>query len=533
MTSMQQDLAGGEPRKLNPADTPSAQPIPLEGAVLRPAKAPPKEQPFDRPVILQQSPVWSRAIIWGIVGTAAALLTWAFVFQIDEAIPATGQLEPQGAVKNVQSPVAGVVKEINVEDGDRVKKGQTLLVLNREGTDSEINAVKQQLRKLRQVNEYYRQQLRGDSSAPLPDVIDSELVNSTRDRQALVAENKLYRAQLNNVKELKNFSAEERQRLQSGLAQGSTSMAAAKAQISQGEKQLRQIEVQLEQTKIQLASAKDTLKLNKDIVKDIEAAYKKGAISRIQFRQQQDEVQTGAAEVARLQQEILRLGRQKEQVNQEKVQSEAQASNTEATNQRELLDRIAVNSQKINDIDSNLTKAIVDNQRTITDLENSKKQAELTKGYQELKAPVDGVVFDLKANTPGFVANASEPILKIVPADSLKAKVYITNKDIGFIDPGMDVDVRIDSFNFSEFGDIKGKIESIGSDALPPTEVRQFYSFPAMVALDSQTLNANGRNRVLQSGMSVSVNIKVRKRSVISLITDRFTNEKDNIEKLR
>lgn len=532
MTSMQ-DFAGGEPQKLNPADTPS---VPVEGGVLRPAKAPPKkEQPFDRPVILQQSPVWSRAIIWGIVGTAAALLTWAFVFQIDEAIPATGQLEPQGAVKNVQAPVAGVVKDFKVEDGDRVTAGDELLLLDTKGTKSEISALGSQLTKLRQVNRYYRQQLNGDSSAPLPDVVDSELVNATRDRQALVAENKLYRAQLNGAKDLKNFSAEERQRLQSGLAQGSTSMAAAKAQVGQGEKQLRQIEVQLEQTKIQLASAQETLALNKEIVKDIEDAYKKGAISRIQFKQQQDEVQTGAAEVARLQQEILRLGRQKEQVNQEKLQSEAQASNTEATNQREILDRIAVNTQRINDIDSNLTKAIVENQRTITDLENRKTQATLTQEYQVLKAPVSGVVFDLKSTTAGFVVNAGEPILKIVPDDQLKAKVYITNKDIGFVEPGMDVDVRIDSFNFSEFGDIDGEIESIGSDALPPTEVRQFYSFPAIVAFKEpiQTMNTNGRERPLQSGMSVSVNVKVRKRSVISLITDRFTREKDNIEKLR
>jgi len=530
MTSTMQDFAG-EPQDRNPAIPTASEPEVLP--LTKPKAKPKKEQPFDRPVILQQSPVWSRAIIWGIVGTAAALVTWACIFKIEEAIPATGQLEPQGAVKNIQSPVAGVVKEIKVEDGDLVKKGQVLLVLDRKGTESEQASIKTQLRKLREVNDYYRQQLKGDSSAPLPDAIDSGLVNSTRDRQALVAENKLYRAQLNGAKELEKFSEEERQRLQSGLAQGSSSIAAAQAQVMQGEKQIRQIEVQLEQTKIELVSARQTLELNKEIVEDLEDAFKKGAVSRIQFKQQQDEVQTGAAEVSRLQQEQIRLLRQMEQIRQEKLQSEAQASNTVATNQRELLDRIAANTQQITEIDSNLTKAIVENQREIADLDNRLQQANLTLGYQELKAPVDGVVFDLQPSSPGFVANASEPILKIVPADSLKAKVYITNKDIGFVEPNMDVDVRIDSFNFSEFGDIKGKIESIGSDALPPTEVRQFYSFPAIVELDSQTLNTNGRDRALQSGMSVSVNIKVRNRSVISLITDRFSKEADGIKQLR
>lgn len=531
MTSTQ-DFAG-DPTKLNGTNGNNGNGS--EPTVLSLTKSEPKkEKPFDRPVILQQSPFWSRAIIYGIVGAAAAALAWACLFEIEEAIPATGQLEPKGAVKAVQSPVTGVVKEIKVEEGDLVKKGDVLIVLNRKATRSEINSLKRQRRNLVQVNEYYRQQLKGQTDTPLPDLIDPELINSTRDRQSLVSENKLFRAQLNGANNAQAFSAEERQRLNSGLLQGKTSVAAAQARVMQGDKQLRQIEVQLEQTKIQLASAQQTLALNKEIVADIEDAHKKGAIARVQFKRQEDEVQSGEAEVSRLQQEQIRLLRQMEQIGQEKLQSQAQALNTVATNQRDLLDRIAANQQRITEIDSQLTKAIVDNQRTIADLENRLQQAELTLDYQELKAPVDGVVFDLQPSSPGFVANASEPILKIVPEDNLKAKVYITNKDIGFIQTGMPVDVRVDSYNFSEFGDIKGTIESIGSDALPPTEVRQFYSFPAVVKLDSQTLKTRGRRELdLQSGMSVSVNIKVRDRPIISLITDRFSREEDGIKHLR
>lgn len=527
------DFAGGDPKKLTPT-TPSES----EQNVLPLTKArSKKEKPFDRPVILQQSPVWSRAIIWGIVGAASAALAWACLFQIEEAIPATGQLEPQGTVKEIQSPVAGVVTEIKVKEGQLVKKDDVLLVLNRQGTRSEITSLERQRRNLVQVNEYYRQQLQGKTDAPLPDVINPEVVNSTRDRQALVAENKLYRAQLNGADNNKAFSAEERQRLKSGLLQGSTSVAAAEARVMQGEKQLRQIEVQLEQTKIQLASAQKTLELNKEIVRDIEDAHKKGAIARVQFKRQQDEVQSGEAEVSRLQQEQIRLLRQMEQVGQEKLQSQAQALNTVATNQRDLLDRIAANEKQITEIDSQLTKAIVDNQRAIADLESRLAQARLTFGYQVLRAPVDGVVFDLQPSTPGFVANASEPILKIVPSDMLKAKVYVTNKDIGFIrvdkENPMPVDVRIDTYNFSEFGDIEGVVESVGSDALPPTEVRQFYSFPVIVNLKDQVLETRGQRLPLQSGMSVSVNIKVRKRPIISLITDRFSKEADGIKHLR
>jgi HlyD family secretion protein len=142
-------------------------------------------------------------------------------------------------------------------------------------------------------------------------------------------------------------------------------------------------------------------------------------------------------------------------------------------------------------------------------------------------------VFDLQPTARGFVANTAEPVLKIVPGDNLVARVFLTNKDIGFVEEGMQVDVRIDSFPFSEFGDIKGELVSIGSDALPPTEVRPYYSFPAEIRLDKQSLEVNGREVPLQSGMSVSTNILVRKRTVLSIFTDLFTEKTESLKKVR
>ena len=188
---------------------------------------------------------------------------------------------------------------------------------------------------------------------------------------------------------------------------------------------------------------------------------------------------------------------------------------------------------KLPTIDSRFTKQMVDNQNQLSDINNRLNQARLTLQYQEIKSPVDGKVFDLKAHTPGFVANVSEPLLKIVPAESLLAEVYITNQDIGFVQEGMPVDVRVDSFPFSEFGDIKGTLEWIGSDALEPTEEQPFYRFPARVKMEAQALKVNDRVLPLQSGMSISVNIKVRSRTIMSIFTDQFTRQVDRLKGLR
>jgi HlyD family secretion protein len=97
----------------------------------------------------------------------------------------------------------------------------------------------------------------------------------------------------------------------------------------------------------------------------------------------------------------------------------------------------------------------------------------------------------------------------------------------------MKVDIRIDSFPSTEFGSVKGEIISVGSDALAPTQERPFYSFPAKIRLDRQFFVANGKNLPLQSGMAVSCSILVRKRSVISILTDLFDKEIKGLESIR
>ena len=204
-----------------------------------------------------------------------------------------------------------------------------------------------------------------------------------------------------------------------------------------------------------------------------------------------------------------------------------------AISRKDLLAKIATNDKQIAEIDGQLNKLIVDIDRKVADLNSQIAQAKMNLKYQDIIAPVSGTVFELKAGTPGFVANTSEPVLKIVPDDTLTAKVFITNKDIGFVKVGMPVDVRVESFPFSEYGDVKGKIVEIGSDALPADQTHPFDRFPATIRLEQQNLNSKGHPLALQSGMSLSVNIKIRDRTVMSLLSDLVIKQNDGLKTLR
>jgi hemolysin D len=494
---------------------------------------------FDQPVLLQQTPTWSRAIAWTIVGVSTFTVIWASVFQIDESIHATGKLEPQGAVKEIQAPIHGVVNEILVKDGQRVKKGETLVTLEKTSSEAELTSLKQsraaQLlakQALEQENDFYRRQMQGNIS--LQEVaqqtallkIKPELAFLTKSRAAIIAENQLYRTQLNGATAGNSFTREQQLRLRNRQIELESRLATANLETGQTQQQFFQ-------TQAELTSAKELLTINQQILRKFEPLAQQGAISQVQYLKQQQDVSSKQAEV-------IRLNREQQRLQLAIAQSNQKLRNTAAVSQEDLLAKITDNDKNIAEIDSQLTKVIVDNQKRlyeinsqIGEIDSKWIQAEQTLKYQKITAPVDGTVFELKAKTAGFVVNSSEPLLKLVPSDNLVANVYITNRDIGFVKEGQQVDVRIDSFPFQEYGDIKGELIEIGSDALPPDQVYNFWRFSAKVRLHGQKLLINQRQIPLQSGMSINANVKLRQRTIMSIFTDFLVQKTESLKSLR
>jgi len=479
-------------------------------------------EPLDQPVVLRQPQVWSRAVIWTLMGVTATTIVWSFVAQVEEAVPAQGKLEPQGTVAEVQVPVGGVVQEVAIKDGDRVEKGDILLRLDPTVSKSEQASLKRVRALLLQENAYYRDVMQGGGGELDPGLaanLPSQNLSLAQNRVALMAENQLYRMQLGLPAGGAGLTAEERQRFQSGQNEIVSRINAAQLEVDQLQRQLAQAE-------IQLTSARELLRVDTGILEDLTELYRNGGIAKLQYRQQEQQVQTRQANVAQLEQEAQRLRLAIAQAG-ERVQ------NTVSVSETDLFGRIADNEKRIAEIDSQLSKLLLDNEKRMAEIDSQISQASQTLNYQVVKAPISGTVFDLQANSPQYVVNNTEPVLKIVPADALVAKVFITNRDIGFVRQGMKVDVRVDSFPFSEFGDIKGELVQIGSDALPPDDVYPFYRFPAKVRLDGQYIERDGSKIPLQSGMSVSTNIKIRKRPVISIFTDLFTSKVESLKFVR
>ncbi len=185
-------------------------------------------------------------------------------------------------------------------------------------------------------------------------------------------------------------------------------------------------------------------------------------------------------------------------------------------------------------------KALQDQQIQQLKAELQELQARITETsvnlrYQLLRSPVDGIVFDLKPRGEGYVAQGTETLMKIVPYDTLEARVEIPSNQIGFVKAGMDADMSIDSFPATDFGVLEGKVKSVGSDALPPSQKdnRPEYRYPATIQLDRQQLKLkDGKQLPLQVGMSLTSNIKLRKVSYLQLLLGTFQDKVDSLRQI-
>ena len=374
--------------------------------------------------VLQQSQVWMRAVLWGLMGTTAFAIGWLALAQTEEIVVAPGKLEPIGAVKEVQMPIGGIAEQILVKDGDQVKAGQILIRLDAE-------ASRQKQLSLIQTERLKQEELR------------------TKRQQLQLKQLEQQRYQEMNAKEVEKLT--------------------------------------------------NTLALDKEILRRLGSLEKEGAAGELQYLQQRNKVAEGEG-----------------QLNQTRVDRLRQGAILDQSIQQ-LRGEIASIESQLAELDSQLTEARV------------------TLRYQELRSPVNGVVFDLKPKGPGFTAQGAETIMKIVPYDRLEARVEIASRDIGFVRTGMPVDVSIDSFPATDFGVLQGSLLRIGSDALPPDQLKQReeYRFPASIKLATQQLKLkSGRKLPLQVGMSLTANIKLRKVSYLQLLLGSFRDKADSLRRI-
>ncbi len=415
-------------------------------------------------------------VVWLVALLLVVALAWSYFGRIDIVAVANGKISTEGSTKVIQPAVSGVVTSINVHEGQRVKKGETLLALDKTTAEKDVATVNQSLNTARVERDILRRLAVGSNTddiinnADLPDETKAMLRQFASSQTALsAARQQAVNSTISNYQQQLQFNQQAKHQLETNAQ----NLKNRKAEI---EKQLPNV------------NPVDKLRLQNEL-------------SNI------DQRITSADSAV--------LGQ-----NQQLLQS--QSALTQAQNQSQT---------QIAETNSAFNNQIITAEKRIIELENNLVKAKQILAQTTITAPVDGTVLSLTVKTIGGVVNAGQQLAQIVPE---KAPLYVDaaldNQDVGFVKPGQRVVVKVATYPFQRYGYLEGTVENISPDAIQDDKKGLIYK--AKIKLNDDKSSKQNQLKLLP-GMSVSAEITTGQRRIIEFFLDPLMTKADESLKVR
>jgi hemolysin D len=418
-----------------------------------------------------------RAIIWTIMAFFLIALLWACIGKVDIVAVAQGKIVPSGRVKVVQPLEAGVVKAIHVEEGQNVEAGQLLLELD--STLSEAD-------KKRLQNEWL--------TAELDKARLKALINAVKQQTQKGLEIQPYL----NTHILQYLNTATVDLSQHRLTQQYNQYLAEAASLYQN---VLQQQAELRATDEHIEQLNGTIPLITERAEAIKSMLDSGAVSRADWLKIEEE----------------RIGQVKERDIQKSNRQRILAAIENAKQQQQAL------SAKYR---SDWLGQLTDAESRIEAAEQELVKAEQRNALQKLVAPVSGKVQQLAVHTVGGVVTPAQPLMLIVPDDeAIEVEAWVQNKDIGFVEAGQPVEIKVETFPFTKYGVIDGQIETLSTDAV--TDEEKGLHYVAQVSMAKTSIQADNKLVNLTPGMAVTVEVKTGKRRVIDYLLSPLLRYKE------
>jgi len=159
-------------------------------------------------------------------------------------------------------------------------------------------------------------------------------------------------------------------------------------------------------------------------------------------------------------------------------------------------------------------KDLSEREKQATQLDAQIQQATFKNTKQKIVAPVDGFINSLLIHTVGGVVTPAEKLISVVPVNSpLIIKSTVLNKDIGFVEKDMPVQIKIDTFDFQKYGILKGKVKIVSKNSIDDPKLGPIYE--VYITPIDKSVMIEGKKELISSGMSLTSEIKVGKRRII------------------
>ncbi|MGF1521513.1 MAG: HlyD family type I secretion periplasmic adaptor subunit [Leptolyngbyaceae cyanobacterium] len=318
------------------------------------------------------------------------------------------------------------------------------------------------------------------------------------------------------------FEANEIERLEDALT-------ADQIQLAQRETLLERIELE-ERTNAEIAAA--NIRAHEAAIAQAEAHIR---VSRQLHSQLQHDVAASEIRVERIKPSVEQGGISQEyffsaeqtlrdrQQNLTQQQGEIERSTTEITQLQAELDQKRAEADKVqHEIQQQaqrLAVEITELEADITEKERLLARAEAELAQRFLYAPVDGTISSISVNNVGEVVQPGQTIAEIAPEGApLVLSAFLPDKEAGFVEIGMPVQVKFDAYPFQDYGIISGQVTSIASDAIVDEKLGTVYRLE--VTLERSHVEDDGKTIPFKAGQTADADIVIRKRRVIDILLD-------------
>ncbi|MBL4603823.1 MAG: HlyD family type I secretion periplasmic adaptor subunit [Emcibacteraceae bacterium] len=409
----------------------------------------------------------ANILLLSISGFFLVFILWASIAELDEVTRASGRVVPSKQIQIIQNLEGGIVKEILVRQGDKVKAGDVLVRLDRTQFDAEFN---------RNEEEYFSL---GAMIVRLE--AESEFTDPEFNEELRAGHESLVKRELNL------FNARK---------------AEFEASINSLKARLKQIEQEQIGAEIGLISAKSASELAVKEVDMLRPLVERGIEPQLELiRAEQRKIEAdGEHRIAE-----LGIEKAKKSVEETNLQIEAERQRFRASVLTELNEAQTTRNQ------------LVDSLPALSDRVNR----------TDVIAPTDGVINQVMVTTIGGVVNSGMPIIELVPLDdTLLIEAEVQPSDIAFLRPGQLARVKLTAYDYSRYGSLDGTVENISADAILNDQDQ--YMYVIQIRTTENSLASDDGALPILPGMVAEVDILNGKKTIMAYLMNPVLKLKDN-----
>lgn len=415
----------------------------------------------DAQAIVEFGPRKFSKVLFLAIGLFLLIIgTWAGCSQIDEVTRGDAKVVPSGQNKVVQHPDGGIIKEIRVKDGDKVKRGTILLVMESAPFDSRLGEKLKEYYALQAKTARLKAQIKAQSTITFPkDILRYAPAAAKR-------EQKTHEDRMGRLK---------------------AKWSALEQQVRQKDQEYKAVQSSVKRLATMLPS------MSRELA-GARKAYRNGSGSLFEVLRAQRQHNEIAGQ---LRTEKLKVSRSKAAMreNQAKLDQEKRTARVEA--EREL----------------------ADSENKMAGLRPIIKAARTARTRTLIRSPVRGTVNRVSVTTIGAVVKAADPLVEIVPTESaLIIEARIKPKNRAFIHPGQKATVKVSAYDFSIFGGLDGIVEDISADVIEDEKRDSEKYFRVRIRTTKNYVERGGRRYPIIPGMTASVDIRTGKKTVLNVV---------------